>query len=452
MEGPVADSDDSNVDTSDLKARLGLKRRARAQEEEVAAAPAEPAVAAEPAPPAGPSADEVADARRRAEEAMAEAGTAVEDFGLMGAERTPAPQTGGPQYITVEGSEGFAGQNKGKLIPMVAGGILLFVVAYGVGNVMGSQSKQNEIVDMTVGGAADQLKFFEETMTADGVKVLEAIEQMKADLNAAEKAISEIKNPENDQAFLPVQAQMTALKGKFEAYVRNKTFFPVDKVFSAMVYNYDVISSGAAYAVQTQLFYEKMRSLTEEFANYAGLAGVPVGDPTRTVLVVPGERDIEQQQWPDPATKEGEEPKLLTECKSDKDCGNGFTCNDNKKCFAKVPVASYEFVVNATPPGLVEISDPNNPTAEIKKEWQMVVKTDKKDAQAEQVATTEVLTFDFSTAFEAQTKRANALMVRRIATIALELHALSKTLNFAPTGELLSKCAKRESCRIDKKE
>ena len=73
----LSDSSDDkpkvSLDTADLKARLGLKRRVKATTD------------------SGVDAS-VAEARRKAEAEHSQAGTAEEEFTIMGQDNTPAPQ------------------------------------------------------------------------------------------------------------------------------------------------------------------------------------------------------------------------------------------------------------------------------------------------------------------------------------------------------------------------
>lgn len=124
MSEPTDDKPSASLNTSDLKARLGLKRRTRQGAEDLPGAAVE-------------------EARRKADAAHDEAGVAEENFTLMGQDKTPPPQPL-PQR-EVKGFIEIEGQAKSKLIPLLIGLALLGGIGFGLGNVYGTASSETDL-------------------------------------------------------------------------------------------------------------------------------------------------------------------------------------------------------------------------------------------------------------------------------------------------------------------
>jgi len=442
------DTKKGSVDSSDLKARLGLKRRQRRAPAVAPPAPAAPAVggaAAPPAQPAGPSQADIEEARRRAEEALAEAGPAAESFGLMGEERTPVPvQSSGPEYVVVEGAESFAGQNKGKLIPLVAGALFAVTVAFFLGRTCGMAVSDQETYQHYITEAKEKLDFFEQAQTKSGDKVLDRVLTMKEELAGLAKQVGGvIETAKDDQDYLKLEPILTKFLPKLRKYRDDGVFFNAVKLLDGMIYNYDVIAAAAQFALKTQLMHERITAAFNEASNYAPLAR-PRGPTMRMIYVGQDDKEIKLPKW---TIFQGNKPVEKTECKLPADCPRGFTCKESK-CAAKFKVAKAQWLSEVGTPGLVEKPSPDPKQPPIQ-EWQMVVRPEgSKDVM--QVPTTSVMQLDLAKTFDAQQLAVRALTAKRLALISLDLAQVAGSVNWDKVHDVLKSCSENKGCSFKK--
>jgi hypothetical protein len=270
----LSDSSDDkpkvSLDTADLKARLGLKRRVKASTDS----------GVEPA---------VAEARRKAEAEHSQAGVAEEEFTFMGQDNTPPPQP--LPEKEVQGYIDFEGRKKSMLVPLVIGLVALAGVAFVLGNIFGTASQENEIRDGFIQEARDKYQAFAAVKPKDGDKTkLERWMAMSERLNQLNDVLQkmtsgygissvhdQIETLAQDEAKQDRVALLTkeflGLQEELKAMKRDKIFFSASSLLGKSVQNPVLMVKVAEFATQTEVFQadldEQLRRLRKVGKKYA---------------------------------------------------------------------------------------------------------------------------------------------------------------------------------------
>jgi hypothetical protein len=270
----LSDSSDDkpkvSLDTADLKARLGLKRRVKASTDS----------GVEPA---------VAEARRKAEAEHSQAGVAEEEFTFMGQDNTPPPQP--LPEKEVRGYIDFKGRKKSMLVPLTIGLVILAAVAFMLGNIFGTATQENEIRDGFIQEARDKYQGFAAVKPKDGDKTkLERWMSMSERLNQLNDVLQkmtsgyglssvydQIETLAQDEAKQDRVALLTkefmGLKADLIAMKRDKIFFSASSMLGQSVQNPVLMVKVAEFATQTEVFQaaldEELRRLRKVDEKYA---------------------------------------------------------------------------------------------------------------------------------------------------------------------------------------
>lgn len=404
--------DKKDVDASDLKARLGLKRRRRAPPGVPAqAADAGGAAAAAPAR-AQPTAEEIEAARARAAEAAAEQGPALEDFGLMGQDKTPLPSRlpQGPIYVT--GAEDFEGSGKGKLIPLIGGLVVVAIVTFFLGRMLGAAVGQNELREQYIAEAKNVLTLVKDSKTQAGEPVLERIAQFQELIDSTVKDLDSLVEKGGDP--LKLEPTMTRVVGDLKRFRDEGVFINPETVLREGVHNADTMTEVIRFATRTRMLHQKVSDFLDEAATYTKVAK-PAGAMQRTVLVEYSEREIPAG----PPPEEGKEPPKI-----------------------KIPVSVGKWVEDTGRPQQVKLVDPNNP-GKFEQDWQMMVKV-KGEKDPVQVPTKEVMSLDLSEIYANQQTVVRLVLVNRFDQVMRNLQKVAQGIRWKPVEDALQEWAQKE--------
>lgn len=382
----MADKDSNSskpkLDASDLKARLGLTRKRAAPPAPPAKKP-EPPEPAAPPKPAQPSAESIAEARARAAKALEEAGPAMEDFSVVGHEKTPLPAElpkGGEarvEYVSVGADATYPGMAKKQRLMMIALAVGVGVVAYLLGGMMSGASLQNEIRDSYIREAKEKQDLFkanEDTVAA--------IVALKEKLRDTSKAIREVTDdPKADPSKL--EKTFDGLLPELAGFVKAKAFIDPSTVMGKTMYNGELMRDVVDLAVRTELLYTAVSDGLDEIRSLLRMSAPPP-QTTRSLLVVPGEREV---------------PEM-----------------------GKLPVANGLWIADSGPPQQIALVDQNG--KEVGQEWQLkVLVADEEDPR--QVATSQVMQLDLERIYKERTEFAKRLSYERLAEIVDKLDKLA---------------------------
>jgi hypothetical protein len=384
----LADNDDTNaskpkLDASDLKARLGLKRK-------LAAPPAPPAPTppkAAPGTPAPPSAESIAEARERSAKAMAEAGPALEEFSVVGHEKTPLPaelpQSGvRVEYVSVGADASYPGMEKKRRTMMIVLAVGVGIVAYLLGGMMGDASLKNEMRDSYVREAKEKSTVFEANKDT-----IAAIVAFKEQLKAAAKNIHALADdPKADPKAL--EATFNELVPVLTGFVKSKAYIDPDTLMGKTMYNGELMRDVVDFSVRTVLLNNAVVDGLEEIRTFLKMSAPPA-QTTRSLLVERAEREVE---------------------------GLG-----------SLPVANGAWILDSGPPQQVDLVDGNNGQV-VGKEWQLkVLVADEEDPR--QVPTAQVMQLDLQKIYDERTEFAKRLSYERLAEIVDKLDKLASGVN-----------------------
>ncbi|PKN59164.1 MAG: hypothetical protein CVU56_02225 [Deltaproteobacteria bacterium HGW-Deltaproteobacteria-14] len=384
----MADNDDTNaskpkLDASDLKARLGLKRK-------LAAPPAPPAPTppkAAPGTPAPPSAESIAEARERSAKAMAEAGPALEEFSVVGHEKTPLPaelpQSGvRVEYVSVGADASYPGMEKKRRTMMIVLAVGVGIVAYLLGGMMGDASLKNEMRDSYVREAKEKSTVFEANKDT-----IAAIVAFKEQLKAAAKNIHALADdPKADPKAL--EATFNELVPVLTGFVKSKAYIDPDTLMGKTMYNGELMRDVVDFSVRTVLLNNAVVDGLEEIRTFLKMSAPPA-QTTRSLLVERAEREVE---------------------------GLG-----------SLPVANGAWILDSGPPQQVDLVDGNNGQV-VGKEWQLkVLVADEEDPR--QVPTAQVMQLDLQKIYDERTEFAKRLSYERLAEIVDKLDKLASGVN-----------------------
>lgn len=402
----MADTDDTNaskpkLDASDLKARLGLKRKLAAPP--APAAPAPPKTAPPtPAESAPPSAESIAEARERAAQAMAEAGPAMEDFSIVGHEKTPLPaelpQSGvRVEYVSVGADASYPGMEKKRRTMMIALAVGVGVVAYLLGGLMGDASLKNEMRDSYVREAQEK-----STVFAANKDTIAAIVAFKDQLRTYSKQIHTLADdPKADPKAL--EATFNELVPVLTGFVKSKAYIDPDTVMGNTMYNGELMRDVVDFSVRTVLLNNAVVDGLEEIRSLLRM-GAPPAQTTRSLLVERAEREVE---------------------------GLGT-----------LPVANGAWIMDSGPPQEVELVDGNNGQV-VGKEWQLkVLVADEDDPR--QVPTAQVMQLDLQKIYDERAEFAKQLSYERLAEIVDKLDKLASGVNPDPILKRIEEWAVKE--------
>ena len=260
----MSDSSDDkpkvSLDTADLKARLGLKRRVKATTD----AGVDPAVA---------------EARRKAEAEHSQAGTAEEDFTFMGQDKTPPPQP--LPEKEVQGYIDFEGRKKSMTVPLVIGLTILGGVAFMLGNIFGTATQENETRDSFIQEARDKYstiaqvkpKNSEKTTLERWISMRERLLQLNGILqkmasgygltNPYDQIETLVQDEEKLERVDVLVKEFMALKSELDAMKRDKIGFSPASILGKSVQNPALMVQVLDFSTKTEAF---QTSLDEELA------------------------------------------------------------------------------------------------------------------------------------------------------------------------------------------
>jgi hypothetical protein len=373
LEGVVADRDEPTdgdkpkVNPADLKARLGLQRRAQ---------PAGPPKVSDPAAMAATaSAEEIGRARSLAEQADAAAGTPLEAFDPLGQEHTPLPQR-----LPAEDLTHFDVPTKGKLAmgPVVGALVAVLIVGGLLGSILGKSMSARDQRATYAQLAKDKLAFFQNAKTASGTSTLQAISDMKDALDQAVEAIDAL---EAGGDVLAMEKPLQDLVPKMAQFQKENAFISPEGVMEDLmvIYSDDVLLEALRFSTRTKQLFDTIAYSVDEATSLLRIAR-PSGSTTRTILVEKSTKEVE---------------------------GAG-----------KIPVAVGRWIKDTGKPSQVTLRDPNNP-ANDRLDWQMMVLPDdaKTTEDAVQVPTSEVMSLDISNVYNEQTQAIRKITVSRLAAL-----------------------------------
>lgn len=383
--------------SSDLKARLGIKNRRRppagASEQgssQGAAGSGQTGAEATTSGEAEPSADEVEEARRRAEEASAEAGPSAEDFSVVGQDRTPPP---GPMPGAEEGASGEGG-GVGRLRfgPVIVTIVVVGLVAAFLGQILGRALSERQQLSAYRDLVADKLEYVENAKVATGEPVLERIEAMKKKLEETVATIDELERKGGDP--LSIEDDLQKLVKALERYEKQNVYVkPGEYMRDLLVlYQDDVLLDGLDFVMKTRRLYERISAARSEAANLAEIGQAKGASKTRTFLVREGKRMYDEAD-------------------------------------EKIPIGEAAWIQDTGKPAEVEIV--NERTGETRKQWQQMVVPDGEDEPV-QVPTSQVVQLDLSPIYDKHNDAIRALMVERLTTLTRNLHQLAKGVKWEP--------------------
>ncbi|TNF29507.1 MAG: hypothetical protein EP329_15530 [Deltaproteobacteria bacterium] len=382
----MADKDDTTskpkLDASDLKARLGLTRARVAPPAPPAKKPAEPEAPAPVAAPAKPTQESIEEARQRAADAMAEAGPALEDFSVVGHEKTPLPAAlpTGPQveYVSVGADATYPGKDRARRTMMIVLAVAVGVVAYLLGGMMSGASLQNEIRDSYIREAQEKQGLFEANK-----ETIAAIVNIKEKLREASQKIREVtQDPKADPATL--QPTFDALIPEMATFVKTKAYIDPDTVMGKTMYNGELMRDVVDLAVRTVLLNTAVSDGLDEIRSLLRMSAPPA-QTTRSLLVEQGEREVD---------------------------GLGV-----------LPVAVGMWIKDSGAPQAVEMVEGGTGRV-IGKEWQLKVLVTDED-EPRQVATSAVMQLDLEQIYKERAEFAKKLSYERLAEIVDKLDKIA---------------------------
>ncbi|MGM0576998.1 MAG: hypothetical protein ACQEXJ_14835 [Myxococcota bacterium] len=398
--------DKPKVDAADLKARLGLKKRERkAPKVEHPAAAEEEAEA--------PSEEEVEAARRRAEEAEAEAGTPVEAFSPLGQETTPIPQRLPGADAPAEQTGGTA---KLPLVPMIVTLVVVALVGLFLGQLLGKSLQQRELREEYGALVERKIEYFRGAKTATGKPVLEEIVTMRESLASMVDDLDTVQQKGEDLST--VEKSLTGLVAKLKRYRDENVYISPDGVMDDLmvIYADDPMLAALQFAVDTRHLYDVISAAYDEAATLARIGGPP-GSTQRTVMLQRGEREIEV---PKGEPEEGEEPETEK---------------------VTIPVGEGRLVSDTGRPSKVKLVDPRRDVEVM--EWQMMT-LPMGEKEPVQVPTYMVGSLDLTPIYKEHQRVVKELMLNRLGQIVRNLHSLASTTRWKPVEDKLRSWEKKE--------
>lgn len=383
----------SKLDTADLKARLGLKKQKPA-----ALAPHVPQPTTPPPSASGAGLDEdtevdagqaselvesVAEARRRSAEAAAEAGPALEDFSVIGQERTPLPQPlPGPDFTRVGAAESYPGMEKKRRLQMIALAVGVGIVAFLLGSMLSGASRENERRTSYILEARETKK----TLEAQSA-VLARISDLKEKVKVILGKIAALReqSAKDPKVLEPVFAE---LMGELGPYRDDKIYIDPEALIGEAIYNGTLMRDVIAFALRTRALYDRVNSGLDEMVSYARMARPPEV-LTRGLLVEKDEREVE---------------------------GIG-----------KFPVARGVWIKDSGKPGEVDLTDPTTGQS-VGKDWQILVMTEGA-TEPMQVPTAQVMTLDLKPIYDERIALAKEITFERLTTLATEIDRIASSIN-----------------------
>ena len=395
----MSDSSDDkpkvSLDTADLKARLGLKRRVKATTD------------------SGVDAS-VAEARRKAEAEHSQAGAAEEEFTFMGQDKTPPPQP--LPEKEVQGYIDFEGRKKSMVVPLTVGLVILGGVAFMLGNIFGTATQENETRDGFIQEARDKYssiaqvkpKGSDSTTLERWTEMREKLNQLNAVLqkmasgygltNPYDQIETLVQDEEQLERVDVLVEQFMKLKAELAAMKRDKIYFSSSSLLGNAVQNPTLMGKVLDFAAKSEAFQvsleEELARLRKVDPKYAAARveifkrGVEAEFKDKHIFLKKGTQPVYLDTWtllvPDAAAtkacSQGEslreaaacgaccqkelgdrfqeerlKPRASCEClvdsgpekvcrKADAEknitelpCPNGYTCQDDGKCATQVP-------------------------------------------------------------------------------------------------------------------
>ena len=394
----LAENDDSNtgkpkLDASDLRAKLGLAGKKAppppAPKVERAVVGPEPVPAPAPvvARPTQPSAESIDEARRKAAEAHAEAGPAVEEFSVAGNDRTPLPaalpsEGVRVEYVSVGAADSYPGQDRKRRILLVAVALFVGGVAFVLGSMLSGSSARNELRDSYVREAREK----ESLLKANKDNVARIVE-LKTKLREALVKIREVTNdPKADPAAL--EPVFNGLVPILAAYEKDKVFIDPGPVMGDTMFNGTLMQEVVGFAVQTVLLHNAVSDGLGEIRGYMRMSAPPQAT-TRSILIERGEREVE---------------------------GVG-----------SLPISTGEWIKDAGPPQQIDLVD-STTGQPVGKEWQLKVLVVGEE-EPRQVATHQVMQLDLKPIFDERTEFAKRVSFERLAQIVEKLDKVATGVN-----------------------
>lgn len=283
----MADADDGKK--VDLKARLGLKKKA-APAPVVSGLEGLPPIEPEkPKGPPKPTAADIEAARKAAESVAREAGPAIEDFNTGLPQRTPlpAPLPGGVEprveYVMVETPP----EVERRRVLIFAGSVLAaFLLAFFVGRSCAGSGAKVEARENVTRELAEKQKLF-----AGKEPMFRRIDGLETRLEQAASLVRTVTKDKKDPMAL--QQPLDELFGELERYANDNVFLAPEEVLGTAVYDGALMRHLVDYALRTQIVHAEIAAAVKESKALKTVGDAPPPEVTTRVLVVQTEeRDV----------------------------------------------------------------------------------------------------------------------------------------------------------------
>jgi hypothetical protein len=409
MEAVLSDTDNptdeqpqagTETDAADLKARLGLRTRKRR--------------VGRPTSVSLGGGGDVADARQRAEDASAEAGTPEEAFSAFESDRTPLPQ--GLPGSEFGGGDDDVSVGAGKLAtkPMIVTLLLVAGVSLLLGQVLGGSLEQQDLWDTHASYTKDRLEGMTKAKTKSGADLIGALISYQDALKAATKELEAAKLAKVGGE----EARAKVLKAFMET---TKTFSNDGVYFNPKVlmddilvlYKDDELLSSVSFATRTRHLHDLATAAVNEARAYDRMAAGPFlqarvraggkGGASKGVLVRRVEREVGD--------------------------------------LGKIPTAEGAWILDTGKPLKVKITGQGR-GSDVSERWEMkVVEVGKKAEDAVQVATSDVMTLDMTREYESHAQLLQELKWDRLEVVVASLKAVSDAIRWSDLEKQLKEHA-----------
>ncbi|MGB0589706.1 MAG: hypothetical protein ACPGU1_08520 [Myxococcota bacterium] len=390
----------TDTDAADLKARLGLRTRKRRVGRPTSAS-------------LGGGGD-VAEARQRAEDASAEAGTPEEAFSAFESDKTPLPQVLPGSEVGGVADDAPSGSGKLATKPMIVTLLVVAGVSMLLGQVLGGSLEQQGLWDTHASYTKDRLKAMSTAKTKTGAELIPALTAYQAALKATTKELEAAKlkkvGGEEERAKV-LKAFMETTK----AFANDGVYFNPKALMDdiLVLYKDDELLASVSFAMKTRHLHDLATSLVEESKAYNRMAKGPLVDAikksggkagaSRTVLVSRSERDV---------------PKL-----------------------GKIPTSTGSWVLDTGKPQKVKVTEKGRSSSS-EERWEiMVVEVGKTAEQAVQVPTSDVMTLDMMAVYEEHAELVQRRKNDRVEAMVVSLKAVSDTIRWSDLEKQLKEHA-----------
>lgn len=391
----VADADDGKK--VDLKARLGLKKKA-APAPVVSGLEGLPPIEPEkPKGPPKPSAADIEAARKAAESVAREAGPAIEDFNTGLPQKTPLPAAlpggavAGEARIVYVPAETPPEVERRRIFILFGAVLAAFLLAFFVGRSCAGSGVKAELRENITRELAEKQKLF-----ASKEPLFRRIDTLETRLEQAANLVRTVTKDKKDPMTL--QQPLDELFGELERYATDNVFLSPEEVLGTSVYDGALMRHLVDYALRTQVVHADVAAAVKESKALKTVGDAPPPEVTTRVLVVQTEdRDV---------------PGI-----------------------GKIPVGKGLWVAKPGRPVKTMVTGPDGKEVE---EWTQVDVMPVGATTPITVKTTQLVQVDLGQFFQEQALMQKLLAVTRMAKIASDLLPLVRSIDPKPVLELVN--------------